>query len=249
MLAYSYNENFLYLTTTECQPSPLEIGEFLIPANATLVAVPDFDDNIEYLKFNLENQTWSKFYITIKNDYYRKSDGKYFDKINKFEEDSYTLIPIVINEGDIVYFDDNAQAWAYTQKGDKTKATELKTTQDAKSKEIEERIRAITCFITKNGFKTKIDINEYVKSIFLNGKCYVPFNYFMVDNNNEVLVLSFDECDQVASKISYLSQYIETNIFYNKVSIQKLTSVEDVKNYKETDKDGNILITEEIIAL
>lgn len=52
MLTYNYHyETGEYLGSEELQPDPLEPGKWLIPANSTLIAPPEFDPKNQKIRF------------------------------------------------------------------------------------------------------------------------------------------------------------------------------------------------------
>ncbi len=52
---YQYNQAGMYVGTTTADESPLEPGVFLVPANATVVAIPKSWPQDQWLRFNGAN--------------------------------------------------------------------------------------------------------------------------------------------------------------------------------------------------
>ena len=59
MQAYQCNMNGIFIGMTNCQPSPLQPGMFLVPGGATTIAPPSFNSATQAAQFNFANQTWS----------------------------------------------------------------------------------------------------------------------------------------------------------------------------------------------
>lgn len=55
---HNYDDEFAFTITTQAQPNPREVGEFLIPAKATTIAPPSIPAG-QCAIFNEQLQTWS----------------------------------------------------------------------------------------------------------------------------------------------------------------------------------------------
>lgn len=52
MKVYNYNNNGIFTGIENAEPSPAELGKFLIPANATTIKPPDFNPSKDFAYWN-----------------------------------------------------------------------------------------------------------------------------------------------------------------------------------------------------
>lgn len=64
MKYYSYNNDFIFEFEGECQPSPLEPGKFLIPAQATSIKPPEEKEGFLQV-FDQEKKCWMYIEISV----------------------------------------------------------------------------------------------------------------------------------------------------------------------------------------
>jgi hypothetical protein len=120
---YSHNKKGFFIGTGEAQNSPKheEVGEewYMLPANATFIAVPEFNAELEIPKFDVGTQTWSVVDVEIQGIFYLKTDAAELAEIAKKDADLYTQIEPLqkYDDGTTQAFDDAAQIWEYTFKG------------------------------------------------------------------------------------------------------------------------------------
>jgi hypothetical protein len=119
----SYDINGFYIGTGEAQNSPKheEIGKewYMLPANATFIAVPNFNAELEIPKFDTDTEAWSVVDVEIQGIFYLKTDATELAEIAKKDADLYTQIEPLqkYDDGTAQAFNDATQTWEYTFKG------------------------------------------------------------------------------------------------------------------------------------
>ena len=117
---YSYDIDRFYIGTGEAQISPKheEIGQewYMLPANATFIAVPNFNAELEIPRFDLDTQAWSVVDVEIEETLYLKADGSKHEKVLLKNYDLYTpLKPLEFLKPETTQsFNDVAEKWEYT---------------------------------------------------------------------------------------------------------------------------------------
>ena len=122
MIAYAYNDNGLYVGTVNCQKDPVRSKRegkdiYLLPANATLVAPPEFDSVSQ-------TAIWD-------GDAWRIEDIPDTDNVSELtpaqlREQAYNTQPVIKWDGSMLTVTQAAQQWAYyAAEGNTAKTDEL----------------------------------------------------------------------------------------------------------------------------
>lgn len=59
MIVWQYDDDLIYVGTSECQRNPLRREEFLVPRNCTIIQPPDYNSLVQYLRF--EDGVWKEY--------------------------------------------------------------------------------------------------------------------------------------------------------------------------------------------
>lgn len=124
MKIYNYNkETKQFISQTIANPNPLEVGEYLIPANATTIEVLPHKDGFK-IYFNEELKKWEYLEIPTvyvfgndTNEYVSNHKNTYLIAYKKFHlSEQETLIkPLDVKEGFAVCFNETEQKWEYQE--------------------------------------------------------------------------------------------------------------------------------------
>ena len=122
MIAYAYNDNGNYSGTVNCQKDPVRskresMDVYLLPANATLTAPPEFDHTAQIAIW--DGGKWQIEDIP---------DAVNFSELTptQLREQYYNTQPIIKWDGSMLTVTQAAQKWAYyASEGNTTKTVEL----------------------------------------------------------------------------------------------------------------------------
>lgn len=139
MKIYNYNkETKQFISQTIANPNPLEVGEYLIPANATTIEVLPHKDGFK-IYFNEELKKWEYLEIPTvyifgndTNEYVSNHKNTYLIAYKKFHlSEQETLIkPLDVKEGFVVCFNKTKQEWEYKE-DNRNKTVYSTTTKEA----------------------------------------------------------------------------------------------------------------------
>ena len=164
MKAFSYNENFEFIGEVECQYDELD-KQYLLPAKATFIKLIKYNEDLEYLQFNIDKQKWIKQDITINEKYFLKTNGELYETILKKNILLYTKKEIILNAGDEVCFDDSINDWIYNIKGEETLLKELQTAKTNKNTLIQDAYSLAQFALVNNNnstFKIELKGNNWL---------------------------------------------------------------------------------------
>lgn len=138
MKIYNYNkETKQFISQTIANPNPLEVGEYLIPANATTIEVLPHKDGFK-IYFNEELKKWEYLEIPTvyifgndTNEYVSNHKNTYLIAYKKFHlSEQETLIkPLDVKDGFVVCFNKTKQEWEY-QEDNRNKTVYSTTTKE-----------------------------------------------------------------------------------------------------------------------
>ncbi len=120
---YNYDKNGFFISIGEAKNSPKheDIGQewYMLPANATFIAVPEFNAELEIPKFDTDTEAWSVVDVEIQGVFYLKADATEFAEIAKKDADLHTQIEPLqkYDDGTTQAFNDATQIWEYTFQG------------------------------------------------------------------------------------------------------------------------------------
>lgn len=212
----SYDKNGFYVGTGEAQNSPKHeaIGKewYMLPANATFIAVPSFNAELEIPKFDVDAETWSVVDVEIEGVFYLKTDATEFAEIAKKDAALYTTIEPLkkYDDGTTQAFNDVTQAWEYTFTGNDLLEDErleaLEASKQVRISELETDYTASKKIILKNGTTWVIEGATYKA---LKDKLTLIFS----DNADLTKVYTFFEGDTskpnyYVNVICYIWRYI-----------------------------------------
>lgn len=139
MKIYNYNkETKEFISQTIANPNPLEIGDYLIPANATTIEVLNPKDGFR-LVFNEELGEWEYLetptvyvFDSETNEYKSRHKNTFLIGYKQFKiEENETIIkPLITKENFAVCFNKDKQEWEYKE-DNRNKTVYSTTTKEA----------------------------------------------------------------------------------------------------------------------
>jgi hypothetical protein len=127
-IIYEYNLDKIFIAETVEKYNQFD-NSLILPQFYTEVQ-PVFDNNTHFAVFNEKNQSWDYKELSPFGIFYHKENMAQIEVKSEYDtnyfSDLYTSIkPPVINEGDIVTFNEDKQEWEYSVKGEITLEQEL----------------------------------------------------------------------------------------------------------------------------
>jgi hypothetical protein len=126
---------------------------------------------------------------------------------------------------------------------------ELKKAKEDKKFEVKRLVSEAKVKVVKGNDETFLLPRQSVVQIFENGATIAPFPYIMFDNGNKDLVLTANNCILIASEIKESIQYLTTTKLKAEITIDALTTKEEVENFAILDFNGNAIEMEKLITV